>query len=59
MSTSTRTYKVFAHVTGLVLFELAFWSAVLAVGVLLRKVAPQLDLHYPGAWQALGIAPGG
>ena len=38
---------MFAHVTGLVLFEIAFWSGVLAVGVLLKEVAPKLDLHYP------------
>ena len=59
MSEAPRTYKVFAHVTGLVLFEIAFWSGVLAVGVLLRKVAPQLDLHYPGAWPALVVPPVG
>ena len=59
MNARTRAYKVFANVTGLVLFELVFWSAVLAVAILLRKVAPQLDLHYPGAWLGLLMAPAG
>ena len=45
MSEAPRTYKVFAHVTGLVLFEIAFWSGVLAVGVLLRKVAARPALR--------------
>ena len=59
MTASSRAYKVFANVTGLVLFELVFWSSVVALAILLRKVAPQLDLHYPGAWPALLVAPVG
>ena len=59
MTAPSRAYKVFANVTGLVLFELVFWSSVVALAILLRKVAPQLDLHYPGAWPALLVAPVG
>ena len=55
------TYKVFAHVTGLILFEVAFWAALGGLAILLRKAAPQLDLHQPEAWPvlllpALGLA---
>ena len=56
---TTRSYKVFAHVTGLVLFEIAFWVAVVGFSLLLRKVAPQLDLQVGTAWPALLIPPVG
>ena len=56
---TTRSYKVFAHVTGLVLFEIAFWMAVVGFSLLLRKVAPQLDLQVGTAWPALLIPPVG
>ena len=54
-----RSYKVFAHITGLALFEVAFWLAVIGAALLLKKVAPQLDVHASWAWPALLIAPGG
>ena len=56
---TNRSYKVFAHITGLVLFEGAFWLAVVGMAVLLRKVAPQLDVHAAHAWPALLVAPVG
>ena len=49
------SYKVFAHITGLVLFEMSFWALTASLAWMLRKVAPQLDLHLPGAWPALLI----
>ena len=56
---TNRSYKVFAHITGLILFEGAFWLAVVGMAVLLRKVAPQLDVHAAHAWPALLVAPVG
>ncbi len=54
-----RKYKVFSHVTGLVLFELVFWAFIVALYFLVRSAAPQFELHMPGAWPALLVAPMG
>jgi|GEM_PF-331925 len=52
-----RTYKVFANVTGLVVFELLFWAAIGGVYLLIKTTVPQFELHQPSAWPALLIAP--
>ena len=52
-----RTYKVFAHVTGLVVFELFFWAAMGGIYLLIKSAVPQFELHQPSAWPALFIAP--
>ena len=56
MSTE-RTYKVFAHVTGLVVFELLFWAAIGGIYLLTKSAVPQFELHQPSAWPALLMAP--
>jgi len=48
-----RTYRVFSHVTGLVLFEMGFWALIVGMYFLVRRVAPQFELHLPQAWPAL------
>jgi Ca-activated chloride channel family protein len=53
--TQLRTYRVFSHVTGLVLFEMGFWALVVGMYFLVRRVAPQFELHLPQAWPALLI----
>ena len=52
-----RTYRVFSHVTGLVLFEMGFWALVVGLYFLVRRVAPQFELHLPQAWPAVLIPP--
>ena len=51
-----RTYRVFSHITGLVLFELVFWMLAAGLYFLVRSAAPQFELHLPGYWPAL-LAP--
>jgi len=53
--TEQRTYRVFSHVTGMVLFEVAFWACVVGLYFLIRRVAPQFELHMPQSWPALFI----
>ena len=52
-----RTYKVFAHITGLVVFELLFWAAIGGTYLLIKTAVPQFELHHVSAWPALLIAP--
>ena len=52
-----RTYKVFAHITGLVVFELLFWAAIGGIYLLIKTAVPQFELHHVSAWPALLIAP--
>jgi len=55
--TTSKTYRVFSHITGLVLFELGFWAMVAGLYFLVHTAAPQFELHFPQAWPALLVAP--